>query len=321
MLLMRLLSLIVFLVLPLNAHAQLDASRYEETIKITIKALLNEHLCRPTLDHALSKEWLDKYLDMLDPSRIYFFQSDIDEFRTYHDQMTTYAAEGETKLIDEVTERLRDRASAALRQGIELLHRDVDFSIDEEFELSPESWPRTKTDLKERWRVKLKYELLIEKSSGSTLQDARLFLESRYRDLLDQAIKFDEEQAVTAYLRSFCRSVDPHSDYFSEKELTSFMGGMLKEYSIGLMTKETRSGKVICGFASGFRNRSAAKLIVGCQLLAIRDSSGATHHVCEIVPSNGNKNLTGVSTIKEWVTLELYDETRLKRFAVRWPRK
>lgn len=314
-------TILFSLALASPAIAQDAISTATKTIKATASVIAKENLTKPSIDEQLCELWLTKYLETLDPSKLYFLDTDISEFRNHVSKLPKYAADGNTELFKLVSERYQLRANSALEHALDRIDRAFDFTVDENIPLQYEKWPKTNDDRIERWRLQLKYDLLVERSR-TTVANARIeFLKSRYESICKQANEQTEQQALGLYLDCFCRTVDPHSGYFTQKEFNSFMGGMTKEYTIGLKISTKNGRAIILGFAPEFQREPAAPKILGCELLAVRSQDGDVYNCREIFPST-TRRLTSFGLNQDnWVTLELYDQVLKHRFAINWPRK
>ncbi len=49
--------------------------------------LLQEHLSRHPLDKEIAARWMKTFLKSLDPMKVYFYQSDVDEFTQRQDDL------------------------------------------------------------------------------------------------------------------------------------------------------------------------------------------------------------------------------------------
>src|SRR5512145_512474 len=57
----------------------------KETVRALVKKLKRSHYLDEPIDNAFSEKIYKNYLEMLDPSRTHFLQTDIDEFSKYQD--------------------------------------------------------------------------------------------------------------------------------------------------------------------------------------------------------------------------------------------
>lgn len=322
MILARTITILVALTSGVPAFAQDANAISEATIKTTVSLFAKEHLEKPTIDERFCQRWLSKYLETLDPSKSYFLADDISEFQSYVNKLPKLASTGKLDFCTLVTERYQARVRSALDRAIQRLDREFDFSIDERITLHYDNWPTTVDNRIDRWRLQLKYELLLERSHSPDTNDAIAFLKSRYESILKQADGITEQIAVGLYLDSFCRTADPNSDYFTQKEFRSFLGSKRRAYSIGLNTNSRDGGRsIIRSIGSEFRREPAASKILGCELLAIRTHNGDLYNFREIYSSTSYELVMFGLKQDAFVTLELYDEALKHRFSVNWPRK
>ena len=306
-----------------HLHGQQPQPDYKRTIRTAISEVQKNHLTHPAVDEAFCQRWFDNVINSIDPRRLYFLHADIVEFRTFIGKLPDLATSGNDDFYRLVFDRYKSRVESALNHAVGLLSDadELDDSIEQEIPRRRDTWPNSDDERNERWRLQLKYDLLVETSGGSSLANSIEFLESRYESIRRQSDELTGEQAVAIYLDSFCRAVDPHSGYFSQSDFDSYAGGPLKEYSIGLRITNKNGRAIIEGIGPRFGNESAAPMILGCELMAIRDLSGALHNVREIFPSTISRLVRLGLREDMWVTLELYDEIQFHRFQIKWPRK
>lgn len=70
----------------------------DRQVTLAVSALLKrEHLGRHPLDDEISERWLKTYLKTLDPFKVYFMQSDIDEFNQHKDDLDDWAKQGDIR--------------------------------------------------------------------------------------------------------------------------------------------------------------------------------------------------------------------------------
>ncbi|MCA9176689.1 MAG: hypothetical protein KDB14_19510 [Planctomycetales bacterium] len=103
-----------------------------------------------------------------------------------------------------------------------LLSGDVDFTKDERFPLDFDKNALTADELTERWRLRVKFELLVERASSENPQHAVEFLKSRYEALRIQKMALDEESLYQIYANSLAALYDPHTHYLSRSEMGLF---------------------------------------------------------------------------------------------------
>lgn len=189
------------------------------------RLLSHHHYRRAKLDDRQSQAILDAYLESLDFNRSYFLASDVAGFtRKYRYTLDNHLQAGNLQPAYEIynvfQRRLQERIDYALQQ----LRKPVDFSIDESVRVDREDlpWPRSRTELDEIWRKRLKNELLTLVLAGQDLAEARATLSKRYEGSLRRAAQANNEDVFQTYMNAVSRSFDPHTAYFSPRTSENF---------------------------------------------------------------------------------------------------
>ena len=293
------------------------------TIKVSVGVVAKHHLKKPKIDQPFLARWLKQYLETLDPAKLYFLAKDISEFEKFDDKLPEFKAAKSAKLIKLISKRYQLRVESALQHALDRIDQAFDFTIDESMPLAYEQWPQTNSDRTERWRLQLKYDLLVERSHTSKRSAQIEFLKSRYESIRKQAEQHSGQQALAVYLDSFCLTVDPHSAYISAKEYNNLFGwgAWRGRKTIGVGLSPINGRLMISRVARDFSREPNASKIFGCELLAIRSQKGVLYNCRETTLSTIGQLITRGFQRDESVTLELYDEMKLQRFAVKWPRR
>ena len=114
------------------------------------------------------------------------------------------------------------RVQQATKWGEAFLSNEHDFNADEEFDLKPEQFPVGMRALRERWRLRVKHDLLAQRAIGLTEQQAVEKLRARYRRIARENSDSDERELLELFLDSLARTYDPHSAYLGERTLIQF---------------------------------------------------------------------------------------------------
>ena len=82
-------------------------SRSEKTVsRLIAKLMQRDHLSRKPLDDKISQRAFDMYIKMLDPMKVYFLQSDIDEFSSkWRESIDDNMKKGEYEIAFEIFSR------------------------------------------------------------------------------------------------------------------------------------------------------------------------------------------------------------------------
>ncbi len=183
------------------------------TVRAVTEKLEREHLSRKPLDDALSKLWLGTFLESLDPQRMYFLTADFLEFQQFEDRLDNLAKSGDFQFARLVRERYRQRTADAAADAQKLLSMVPDFSVAEECPVAFIGYATTREELRERWRLRLKAELLIEKLHGRQVAEVQSQLSARYQRISRQALDMNDQRLCEIFLNSLTVNYDRHSSY------------------------------------------------------------------------------------------------------------
>jgi len=197
-------------------------------ITLSVVSLLkNKHLSRHDLDDEISQRFMKTYLKMLDPGKMYFYQSDIDEFMKHKLQLDDLARRGDIGFGYKVYQRFLERVDERTKMADELLNTKHDFTIDEDIMRDREdaSYPKTPAEARELWRKRVKYDLLVlrtDKKKPLTGEKAVEKLKNRYASRARRMHQYSSDDLLEMYLTAMTSSYDPHTTYMSPSTLENF---------------------------------------------------------------------------------------------------
>ena len=91
-----------------------------------------DHLSRHALDDEISRRAMKAFLDSFDPRKMYFYQSDADEFRKKETLLDDEVKRGRVDFAYEVYKRFLQRVEERLKLVDELVQQEFDFTVDED---------------------------------------------------------------------------------------------------------------------------------------------------------------------------------------------
>ncbi|MCS7304442.1 MAG: carboxy terminal-processing peptidase [Thermoguttaceae bacterium] len=189
-----------------------------------VRLLQRDHLSRRPLDDEIAQRCLKKYLKMLDPMKLYFYQSDVDSFWRRVGELDEAFQRGDTSFGFEVFKVFLQRVDERIKWVDELLNMDHDFSVDEELFVDRDSasYPANAQDARELWRKRIKYDLLTLKVDKIEGQQAREKLARRYHSFAKRMHQTDNEEVLEMYLSAMTQAFDPHTEYQSPRTKENF---------------------------------------------------------------------------------------------------
>lgn len=189
------------------------------TARLVALIVENSHIAKPKIDDEISKRWIRSYFKALDPQKTYFLKSDIDGFLKQEVELDDKIKDGDIEFARQVFERFLQRAEQAQPWIQEFIAKDMDFTADESIPENPDKveYPATDEERKDRWRKRIKLDLLQFKIDDTPVEEARQKLTVRYRDRLRAFKQVSSTDLLEIYLTALLTSIDPHSSYMSPR--------------------------------------------------------------------------------------------------------
>ena len=133
------------------------------------------HLSQHPLDEEISERCLKQFLRELDPLKLYFYQSDIDSFMQSRDSLAQWTANGDIRFAYAVFKTFLARLDERVKMAEQLLAAPQDFTVDEEMVVDKDVLEYAKSPSRgpERWRKRIKYDLLLLKADKSDKKDEK----------------------------------------------------------------------------------------------------------------------------------------------------
>lgn len=186
-----------------------------------------EHLSRHPLDEEISGRCLKTLLESLDPMKVYFYQPDIDEFNKHKAGLADSVRKGDITFAYTVFLTFLERIDERVKMVDQVLAGPLDFTVDEQMVVDRDlaQYPRTPAEALDRWRKRIKYDLLVlkaDKVKGKEGQEARDKLRRRYHSFAKRMHQTNSEELLEMYLNAFTMSFDPHTNYMSPDTLRNF---------------------------------------------------------------------------------------------------
>ena len=245
--------------------------------------LESKHISKRTIDQAVSKEAFRLYIKAMDPLKLYFYQSDIDEFKEKYEMRLhellkppSVDVQPAFEMYNRYLIRLKERVGMAQQ----ILSAPIDFTADEEYafdrardftlddsivrERGLQTFPKTTEEAYERWRKRLKSQLLALKAERIASErkrerdiaeekvpeevddrdpverlrmryastQRRMLYEGRIENqaLLQSVREQANDDVMEMFLNAVAAALDPHSSYMSPTTERVFDDGMTKSF-------------------------------------------------------------------------------------------
>lgn len=206
--------------------AELTGPRSNDRYITQMVAVLLEkhHLSKRPLDDTIARRGLEMFLKTLDPAKIYLRQQDVDEFRQSRDQLDDMLKRGDVSFSYKVFQRYLKRMDERVGRVDEVVKTDFDYTKDEQWVTDPKqiNYATTEAEANDRWRRRIKYELMVRRADDEKEDEARANIARRYKNFAKRTHQTDSSELLEMYLTSFTSSYDPHTTYMSADTLENF---------------------------------------------------------------------------------------------------
>ncbi|MFP6588610.1 MAG: carboxy terminal-processing peptidase [Pirellulaceae bacterium] len=202
-----------------------EPSAKDRQITLTVRILMTrQHLTKHKLDDEISQRALVTFLKTLDPMKLYFLQSDIDEFGAKKNDIDDMINDGKLDFAFNVFDRLMERMVESVAAANRMIDEKHDFTIDEYLSTDWDNlaYAADRAALDDRWRKRIKYNLLVLKGDETEGDEAQQRLHRRYNSLLKQMQQTKSDELLEMFLTAVTTSYDPHTTYMSPTTLENF---------------------------------------------------------------------------------------------------
>jgi len=226
---LALIAIMGFIAAVVGAQTPTSKPLDEDTARVVVNLLELGHMAKPKIDDDIAKKWCQNFLKDLDPQKYYFLKADIDEFTAEATTLDDKIKEGNLDFPKKVFTRFLERTDERLKTALDYLDQKPDFTVDEAIDDDPDKidYPATEEEAKERWRKRIKLDLLQLKVDKTEDKEAVDKVKIRYKDRNRLFHQFDMSELLEVYLSSLTRTFDPHSSYMSAKTLEDTIGQTL----------------------------------------------------------------------------------------------
>ena len=202
-----------------------EQGEYDSRIAMIVGGYLEgAHLTRRQIDDDMSKTLLEGFVKRFDPNKLYFTKDDYQEFAEFETLLDDHVHQGQLKAAYKIVGRFLQRLGERTELVKQLLKGQFDFDIDEVLVTDPDKIEYCVDDqeIRERWRKRVKYELLVLEINGTEYQEAVERVSRRYQNNARLWRQIDSHEILENFLGSLARSFDPHTDYMSKSTLEEF---------------------------------------------------------------------------------------------------
>ncbi|MEO7774503.1 MAG: carboxy terminal-processing peptidase [Steroidobacteraceae bacterium] len=251
----------------------LAPSERQRLVARRIGAILEEaHYRKATIDDRLSEQVFNRYVDSLDGQHSYFLASDVAEFGTFRLRFDDMIHTGDIEPAYLIFARFQQRNRERVRQALELLKLEPDWTLNEGFEFDREkaAWPATTQELDEIWRKRVKSDALSLQLTGKNWKDSVDVLQKRYERVLKRVDQVTADDVFENLMNAYARTFDPHSSYFGARNSEEYRIQMSLSYDgIGASLQLTDDYVTVINVIAGGPAAASGALNTNDRIIAI----------------------------------------------------
>ena len=224
------------------------------------------------LDDGLSEAIFDSYLKQLDSERIFFVQSDVDQWASLRTRFDDAILNENLSLPFSIFNRYAQRVSDRFAYARRLLKDGFDFQQQESYQYSREKevWPTSEAEVRELWRKRVKNDWLRLKLAGKDDKSIVDMLDKRYEHSQKRVTQIKSEDAFQIFMNAYTMAIEPHTNYMGLRAAEDFEISMrLSLFGIGAVLSEKNEYTTIRELVPGGPAALSGQLKVGDRILGV----------------------------------------------------
>jgi carboxyl-terminal processing protease len=289
--------LLAGVLLSFNFRYQPDPDKDKELLKVLRYILTQGHYQPTKIDNQFSKAIFKDFIEILDPSKHYFLEDDIDEFKKFENQIDNQILNDDLSFFYMVYNKYSQRLQESKEYYKEILRNPLDITEKETYSVDYENtdYAKNQEELIQVWHKQLKMRLISRLYDKELAEKDKAKIDSTYvakdfeilkkeaqdktienmDDLYDRLDELNQDDWFTYFINSIAAQFGPHTNYLSPKIKKRFdisMSGKLEGIGARLM-KEGEYTK-ITELISGGPAWRAGELEVGDIILKVAQGDG-----------------------------------------------
>jgi carboxyl-terminal processing protease len=237
------LSLLVVVFLHGKTQGKLEVATYQQgdlqptdtqrkVERLVFGILSNYHYRKVPVNDSLSSKIFDAYLKNLDPNKVYFLASDIEEVEKYRFTIDEQLNLGDLTSAFQIYNLYQKRMMERFAYVDKIIKQPMDFTIEETYQPDREkaAWAKSSADLDDYWRKDVKRQLLDWKIGGKADTTAVRELNDRYKRSAKYMARTRAEDVFQVFMNAYTDSIDPHTSYMIPKAAQEFNKDMAQSF-------------------------------------------------------------------------------------------
>lgn len=262
-----------------------DSSTDSDTAKRVCAMVSRFHISGKPINDEISQKLMRRFIKQLDPQKLYFYKSDITNFEKQKNQLDDKLTVGDVKFAYECFELYLKRLQERMDYAQQLVDVDHDYTVDESIVVDAKEldFAKDQSEMNERWRKRVKYDMLNLVLDDKKTDEARKQLHKRYSNNIKTMLQTENPEKLEMYLSALTHCFDPHSSYMSPQTLEDFRISMeLSLDGIGAALRSEDGYTVVAEIVPGGAADADGRLKAGDKILAVAQDDGEFVDVVEM---------------------------------------
>lgn len=247
----------------------------EQLINSAHTAILAQyHYDKLPIDNKLSERIYNLYLKTLDSQKVFFTQTDVDGFDRYRHSFDDFVRRSQLEVPYEMYRLLVERMDQQYDLVAEILAEEYDFDVDKMLTIQrkDEAFPKGEAEMRQLWKDRLQNELinLLVTDEELSLEEAKEKLQKRYNTRQKRIHDMEEGELFSLLMNVVSLSFDPHSGYYSAKQMEQFNISMsLSLQGIGTVLRQDDDSVKIVEVVTGGPADLTGQVQIGDEIIGV----------------------------------------------------
>lgn len=324
--------LITGILLGFQFNNQPNPEKNKTIIQVLNYILREGHYQPKDINDTFSEGVFNTFIETLDPSKHYFYQSDIQEFKKYYHQIDNQFMVGDLTFFNVVYQKYLQRVKEANENYKEVLAKPFEITTNEtyRFNYASNEFPKNRKEMLKAWEKQLKWRFVgilydkevvekdMVKANANYQPKAMSVLElealektkENMKDFFERLDEMNPDDYFALYINTIAVQFEPHTNYFDPKIKKTFdisMSGKLEGIGARLQ-KEGQYTKVFELISGGPAWRSG-ELEVGDIILKVAQGNGEPLDIVGMRLDNAIEFIKGKKGTEVKLTLKKVDGT------------
>ncbi|MDF1743205.1 MAG: carboxy terminal-processing peptidase [Gimesia sp.] len=262
-----------------------NSTNDSDTAKKVCAMVSRFHISGKPINDEISEKLMRRFIKQLDPQKLYFYKSDINNFETEKNQLDDKLIDGDVKFAYQCFDLYLSRLQERMDYAQQLVDVEHDFTIDESIIVDAKNidFAKDQSEMNERWRKRVKYDVLNLILDDKKIEEARKQLHKRYTKNVKNMVETEQAEKLEMYLSALTHCFDPHSSYMSPQTLEDFRISMeLSLDGIGAALRSEDGFTIVAEIVPGGAADADGRLKPGDKIIAVAQDDGEFVDVVEM---------------------------------------